>query len=327
MTEFPDRIIRFFVFAGMALLAVACRDVLVPDISSESVVLISPPDGTRTTSREITFQWAGLPDAEGYNFQIGNPGFDSLILLVVDTNLTGTVFTASLPAGRYEWSVAGYNEAFFSGCCEIFSLTILSDTLDDLSQQAIGLISPADHAFINKNQVVFLWEDMPRAEQYFFQLAANPQFAQPLKLEVLSSESTGAELAQEGTYYWRVRGENNLSQTFTPWAERTFTIDKSRPTPPILSLPVTGDTIRLADQSPDLQWAVASDVVKDSVYIYSDAGLSNLRLKTLSSTGNLNLDNSGAVFPPGAYYWRVKSYDAAGNASDFSNISHFFTRD
>ena len=115
------------IYIMLILIFLGCSDVFVPDISGEIVGLISPPNNTVSTNRQYTFSWSAIPDADAYNLQIASPSFEALIFLELDTNISSTSFTYSLPSGEYEWSVVGFNEAFDSDCCEIRTITVLEN--------------------------------------------------------------------------------------------------------------------------------------------------------------------------------------------------------
>ena len=78
--------------------------------------LLSPPDGTITTTQNITFAWqaGGGEQADGYNLEVGGT--------VVTT--TETTTATMLATGVYTWRVRAFNAAGHSDYADAWALTI-----------------------------------------------------------------------------------------------------------------------------------------------------------------------------------------------------------
>lgn len=120
----------------------------------------------------------------------------------------------------------------------------------------------------------------------------------------------------EGNYSWKVRASNGTQQTL--YSSRSILVDTKAPNTPILSSPVNTSTTTAGDIN--FQWnrvAIVGSAEKDSIYVYTESTLTNLKFKdqaTSPYTKNLTA---------GTYYWYVKSFDQAGNESVKSTVFNF----
>ncbi|MCB9266030.1 MAG: hypothetical protein H6558_13460 [Lewinellaceae bacterium] len=301
----------------------ACSDVIVPDITGETVRLTSPPEGLSANNRKITFYWEALEDVSSYRLQVVSPSFDSIISLAFDTLITENRLSLTLQPGQYQWAVTGLNDAYETDSAEVRNLQVTLDSLDGLSQQETILQQPANNAFLNNQNVLFTWEPLPQATQYTFQVAPTPSFTAPITTRQLTENALSLSLPGEGAYYWRVRAESNLDNTFTNWAQRRANIDLSPPPSPALLLPTDGDSILVAAQDPDLKWSFAAGLDRDSVLLFDNPNLQNIYWSRATKAQAVNLDTAGIGFPAGEYYWLVLSIDKAGNISEDSEIRAF----
>ena len=312
------------IYIMLILIFLGCSDVFVPDISGEIVGLISPPNNTVSTNRQYTFSWSAIPDADAYNLQIASPSFEALIFLELDTNISSTSFTYSLPSGEYEWSVVGFNEAFDSDCCEIRTITVLENDSDNLVGQIIELQSPSNNTCSNDLAHNFQWEMLPNATQYQFQIANNNSFSNILYTQFISSNQITYTFEEEGNFFWRVRAENEFTQTFTDWATRILTIDTTPPAIPELIQPIIGDSIILSDQEPDLSWMSEGILNELEVYFSSP---DNLIYSLSTSLLEIDLDTIPINLEIGDYYWKLRTMDKAKNISQDTPLQIFYIKE
>ena len=320
---------RYILLIGVLITVVSqsCDDILVPDISKDTVQLKSPADSLVTDIQTHIFWWNELEDASGYNLQVVSPGYQSINALIMDTNVISNQFTLSLSEGIFEWSVTGYNDAYVS-MGDTFRLIIRNDTGSILSNQMIQLLSPANAICTNTGTLHFSWSMLSGADIYRFQIGNDGFTAIDINL-ALTDNFYSFNPDMEGTLYWRVRAENLSSLTITPWAARNFTTDQTAPASPVLLLPLDGTILNIGAQNPDLIWNSDSDAFQDTLYVYGDIQTSMLLFKTPASTASFNLEDSnydfGSVYIED-YYWQVISVDKAGNVSDLSELAFFFVQ-
>ena len=199
---------------------------------------------------------------------------------------------------------------FLAACSEFIS--------PDIEKKEVELISPVDSLFSPIDELTFWWEQEEDAEAFRLQLVT-PDFSNPLiLLDSLFDVTRLAVQLGEGRYSWRVRMENEDSQS--KYSTRFFVIDLTPPLTPgalhpldSVVLPWTGDvTFRWKSTDPPIdgdQFEVA-----DSLYIYEVFGQQFLEIASYWLEAGDPKGQLVSVFSgPGAYAWRVVSIDKAGN--------------
>lgn len=297
----------------------ACSAIIEQDLMEEvPVKLQAPTNGFRGDQATHTFWWDDYEDQpiDGYRLEIVSPRFDSVETLVLREDiLEGTTFEYTLSPGEYQWSVVAFNSTSETEPT-IFNIDITGDSAMDLSNQILNLVSPnSDEVFAN-NEITFLWQLLSDANEYRIQIAS-PDFSNSTFIEEdlsLNSDNYTTTLT-EGSYSWRVRGENDESVTL--YSTRTFTIDQTPPAAPSLISPLEGDTITIPT---DLSWQVDPNSSMDTLYIYSDSLLNNLILQvpTTNTSYLFNEDSEPK------YFWRLRSVDQASNTSAYSETRSFY---
>jgi formylglycine-generating enzyme required for sulfatase activity len=160
------------------------------------------------------------------------------------------------------------------------------------------------------------------AAGYQVQVNTNDSFTDPMVEEIVtltaSQHQVTTVLAEDTTYYWRVKGKN-ADEVWGDWSSTwNFTIDISPPTTPT---PATGSMTY--DTTPLLNW---EDVTGAAGY--------HVQVATNSSfTGTLEVDNSTLAAPyyqvmttytrGETYYWHVKTKNDDGFWSDWSDTWSF----
>ncbi|MBC7879398.1 MAG: DNRLRE domain-containing protein [Anaerolineales bacterium] len=114
----------------------------------------------------------------------------------------------------------------------------------------------------------------------------------------------------DGQYYWRVRAYNASNQ-FGKWSSsRSFTIDNTGPSAPVLNSPANNASTRY----PTFKWNSVLTAVSYQLQYDNDSDF--------SSPSYTIITRSTFRKPPamkvGTYYWHVRAKDAAGNWSAWS---------
>ncbi|HAD98245.1 MAG TPA: hypothetical protein DCG19_12620, partial [Cryomorphaceae bacterium] len=84
--------------------------------------------------------------------------------------------------------------------------------------------------------------------------------------------------------------------------------------------PDDGDFINSAQL--DFQWTRGSQTgssIRDTFFLATDPNMTDLRERRQVKGNTLSLD----TLSNGVYYWRVRSYDKAGNTSSYSSTRQF----
>jgi hypothetical protein len=304
----------FWVFTiVMAAMINSCtRDIIEPDLNKATVVLIAPANGYETSALTHLFWWNPVKDAEKYNLQIVTTGFSSIQRLMLDTNLTSTKFSFTLPPGIFEWRVKAFNSSSGSGY-SVFSLKI--DSSMNLGGQTVVLVSPAKDFITNKTTHTFKWDTLYNADEYRFQIVNS--VGQTVMDLPIKSDSIVRTL-NEGTYTWQVRAQNASSNS--PYSSRKITVDTTAAPVSIQVFPVNNDTIKGTDS---LAWIRSVASIGDSLFIYTDSLLVSLSLKEYLTTTTYYRFHGIAKK---SYYWRLKSLDLAGNWSPKGTVRKFWVK-
>ena len=300
------------------VLAMACTDILETDISEEEITILLPLDSTTSTQAVQTFWWEALDGATSYQLTIVSPDFANIQKRVLDATITdGTSLDTTLADGTYQWTLIGKNSGYETKK-KIYTLFVESDTSNDLSTKTILLTAPDNDLVTNEATITFKWDEMPNADQYTLQVAS-PDFSDNgnILLNELLEDNDYSSTFSEGTYRWRVRGENNRG--VSPYSERGFTIDQTAPAAPQLDSPANNAQVNLPVV---LRWIPDSGSAKDSLYIYKDSLQTApiLQLETSQTSYSFN-DNT---YP--FYFWRLRSVDEAGNVGDYSGLRKFLVQ-
>jgi len=173
-------------------------------------------------------------------------------------------------------------------------------------------VYPADGSLVNEDTPEFRWSTGIGATRYEFLLDESPAFSSPIiQADITLRKYTPTVALTDGTYFWRVGAYKG--EKFLGWSETaSFVVDTVPPTSPQLYEPRDG--VELSSFNIKFSWAKAEAGAKYQVQIYKETDLSALLLDNQLTTENFSytFQNNGA------YLWRVRAIDAAGNQSEWS---------
>jgi hypothetical protein len=309
-----NTLLYYTILLLLCLSSITCTEVFEPDISNDIVEIVIPADSTITTISNQTFWWNEVEDAFGYHLQIVKPDFNNIQQLVLDSNLTGTQFEYSLSPGTYQWRVKAFNDNY-STAYTTYTITI--DSTSNLSGLQVVLKTPGNGIATNDSVLYFEWYPLYNATDYRFELkdnsgspVINPQIIQDAFIEI-PSVNVPVNIS-DGTYTWSVQASNSISSTST--TTRTLMVDKIPPNFPVLLYPA--DNATLTDTLITFSWdrgAISGTQQYDSLVIKSDTTISaSVIAKKLTNPSYS--DSTGT----GTFFWRVKSFDEAGNTTSFT---------
>ena len=304
----------FFSLLVLSAIIWGCKkDFVVADISKKTITINAPANNTETTLNTITFWWNALDGAEQYNLQIVKPDFTKAVQLLLDTNVTVTKYNFSFKPGNYQWRIKGIN-AGHSTAYQVFNIQI--DTTSDLSEQHVNLLSPASGATIGSTLVTLSWSSISVAKKYRVQINSGVLLDTTLVGKISLTYPFHATQNSNTAYTWDVKAINDFSESQFNAAPSSFTVDLKGPTTPQYISPVDGGTITSTDT---LKWKDAVDVKYDSLYVYYDSTYTNFDGYKVDV--NYKPVSELALVPnlTGSFYsWKVRSFDAYGNASPYS---------
>ncbi len=269
----------------------------------------------RSVSRNsVVFDWSDSSDAYGvakYNLQIDNNNdFGSP---VSDTLLKASNSSVSSMAdGIYYWRVkAQDNTGNWSAWTVGDSFTV------DTTKPTVpaGLTRT-----LNGKNVALDWNDASDAtsgvKQYEVQVDNSNSFTTPEYFKQVAASQAYVENLAAGSYYWRIRTQDN-SSNWSIWSEvANFTVELAPPTVPAgLKQTVTGSSAALDwNDSTDASGISLYEIREDNNSDFSSPEYSRQVAVSEASVTNLAL---------GTYYWQVRSLDNSGNYSAWSKSSSF----
>lgn len=200
----------------------------------------------------------------------------------------------------------------------------------NVEKEQLVLNSPKDSLFTRQNEITFWWEENTKAEIYHLQMAS-PDMESPSSIkDTLTLKNTYLKFFEEGRYEWRIRMENNGSESI--YQKRMFVIDN---TPPISPEPINPldstyldatNGLSLVWESLDYPIQDVSFPTKDSVYLYRVLGteLYPIAKKNISFSELKTWNISNYLEANKKYVWYVKTFDKAGNGK-LSEGFRFYT--
>lgn len=297
---------------AMGIFVMGCEDMIEENMEKKTVTIVSPPNNYTTTDLSITFQWDEVEGADQYNLQVWNSNGIRLLNTYIDT----TMYDYTFPYfDTFTWKVRAENTATES---PYTTYTIIVDSTDDLSTTTLFLDSPSDNYFSSDFDVVFKWDAVYSAEDYRVELLDLNQNLIDNSM-ITTDDSLEYTFSTEGDYIWRVRAQNASSNT--QYSSRYITIDATAPNTPSLIYPVAGDTVIAVPFSMSWnRWGETGSPITDSLFVASDSLFTTIVVSEAVSDSSYSFTST---VNDGAYYWYVRSMDAAGNESSNSDTSKF----
>lgn len=289
----------------------SCEEILLEeDISNFGLQLLAPSSNTVVKASTVSFQWTNVDGATDYQIQVATPKFSNAEQIVINAEVEENTFNQQLPVGDYEWRVRAINSEYATA----YTLSSFKvENNEDFSSNQLVLFSPQNGLITNQINQNLEWQEVDDATSYRIQILEN---------DVVVDEETSIDTEiginfPIGDLKWRVRAENDIQNTF--YSERSIFIDTLAPNTPKPLKPE--DEANLATTSVTFEWErdklVGSNEI-DSLYIYQKVDLDELVEKDrVINSYNTTLDRGET------YYWLMKAFDEAGNASDSSSVFSF----
>lgn len=278
------------------------------DISNESILLNAPANNSSLTEGDISFHWSIINDASDYRLQIASPNFVSADKILLDTLISSNSFVQALDVNTFQWRVKGINSGYETDYTthelELTKSSVFAD-------EKVSLILPVADFNSNQTKHSLQWEAVENATEYRLQIWKPTTDGVKVK-DTITTDLKKDIVLEDGTYLWQVNATNGSENT--DYSFRSILIDTTNPSKPILSSPEHESTKTVGDVVFSWQRQSGEGSAEfDSIYVYTDDALTNLKFKEKSSTKTLtkSLENQ-------TYYWKVQGFDAAGNKGEIS---------
>jgi len=94
----------------------------------------------------------------------------------------------------------------------------------DISKETVTILAPTHGSVIDTTRILFSWEAIKDAENYYLQVAT-PAFqnASQILVDTLITKTTFSEILQDANYEWRVKAVN--SDYATPFTTQIFSVE------------------------------------------------------------------------------------------------------
>ncbi|MEW5767582.1 MAG: Ig-like domain-containing protein [bacterium] len=301
------------------------------------VQLLSPLNGISVPDATPTLDWEDVTDAkfDHYVIEVLDEG-GRLVAQTPFNTKTISVFNIigayALPDGIiYQWRVGAADKAGNLCWSPVWKFKVDTTLPPDPRP-----ISPEHNSCLSTSTPTFDWADVNRGEEvlsYIFELDNDPQvnFINPMVSVPNLKESTftlpPAFRLKEGHYYWRVRSTDAAGNISPGKIMFSLTIDRTPSDMVVISSPPDG--ILTNDDTPTLDWDEPEAGLSYQIQIDDDPDFSSPLLDIADFTEPTwegSFITISPALPEGTYHWRVRSFDCAKNASEWS-FSQRFTID
>lgn len=157
------------------------------------------------------------------------------------------------------------------------------------------------------------WQALENAQGYRAEISQKADFLSPLWQQQVSNTRVPLPDLPDGSYYFRVRGIDDLELEGINQVQ-PFNLD-ARPQPPIPLSPNDGQLFR--GEQPELKWSASSDATAYRLQIATDLAFDHILVDQENLSGTQF--QTGDLKAPGHYYWRLYSFNAAGEQGPVSD--------
>ncbi|MCL4237456.1 MAG: M6 family metalloprotease domain-containing protein [Anaerolineae bacterium] len=289
--------------------------VTVDTVKPAKPTLLSPEKDALVTTNQPSFDWDDVPDAVRYDLQVDNSSaFGSPEVVAAPT---GSAYTATVPLadGRYYWRVRAVDLAGNVGSWS----SAWTVWVDVDPAPAPTLLTPPNGAPTNDNTPTFTWGAVPGLTSYRIQVSKNAAFSSTVINSTKSgtTHTPGTALA-DGLYYWRVQAKG-ADGIWGLWsAVWTVTVDTVKPAKPTLLSPETKAILNTSQ--PALDWSDVADAAHYELQVDNSSTFGSPEVSTSVTPSAYTVS---PPLPNGKYFWRVRTYDLAGNRSGWTSARSF----
>ncbi|HLX11446.1 MAG TPA: T9SS type A sorting domain-containing protein, partial [Bacteroidota bacterium] len=273
-------------------------------------ILVAPSDRQDSIPERSALVWHGAdPCTKRFVVQLTKDStFAPANIIFTDTLSVGFVPIGPLKSlTTYFWRVYGLGDAG-TGASAMARFTTTPNTSPDIPV----LVFPPNAAGGVVLNPVMKWDSSDRADSYELVVAADSNFA------AIAYDDSGittvtfqigisALLADNRTYYWKVRAKNDVGRSaYSPtWSFTTLT----PPSVPILVSP--HNNAAYVSITPQFVWGIPSGATTYEFDLATDTGFTQMvESDTMDTLNSRQVTN--ALHGRLAYYWRVRAHNQAG---------------
>jgi dienelactone hydrolase len=246
--------------------------------------MLSPPNGTVTTTQAITFAWqAGAGSApQGYNLKLDDA--------VITT--TGTTSATILSLGVHTWTVRAYTATAYSDWVTPAWTVEVTATLPPPGVPT--LLAPPDGIVTTTQAITFAWQASTGAAPTGYNVQLDDAV-------VTTTDTTSATILSMGVHTWTVRAYNEAG--YSGWVSPAWTVEITDvlppPAVPTLLAPPNG-TITTT-QAITFAWQASAGAAPTGYNVQLDG-------RVIITTGT----TSATILSLGVHTWTVRAYNTTG---------------
>lgn len=264
----------------------------------QKVTLLEPQNGAVDVELQPQFLWQQAAGADTYEFVL-SVNSDFSVITESGSGLLNTTYQVSEFLGEqieYYWRVRATNADGSGPWSDVFNFITQPG-----AAQSPALLSPANGSSDVPINTVFEWSSSQYSDEYFIEIAEDPEFNAVVESEVTPGLTYQAQSLDNGTeYFWRVTGINILGNgesseifSFTTLEETLVEID--------------GSASSLSATSPHIADGLDASMVS-MVLVDTDgipvSGLSDADF-VITLTGSAEASAVEATSTPGTYSFNV----------------------
>lgn len=288
---------------------------------------LTPKHNTLLSTENIRFSWRpvthsvyGIPrtvelqlsDSSTFQNVLHTEQFDSSRTTEIIPNFT---FQKAM---SYYWKIRSINS---DGDASTWSTPLLLRTTSSVPQQ----LFPVENETVTVAQPRLEWTHAGPAVAYHVQLSPRADFAGARPIGVATNQTfyiPPRNLANNTTYYWRVRSVSRLYGNSDWSSTRKFT-SATVTSSPVLVLPANGTAI--SSENPTLSWKQTTpEASYFHVQVASDATFTQILHQKDNISGNtLSYSPSEIPLNTNSMYWRVRAKSTQGHWSAWSTTGSF----
>lgn len=191
------------------------------------------------------------------------------------------------------------------GCTDIVQV--------DISNSSVTIVSPTDNIVSSNFNQLFKWEELKGAENYELQIV-RPDFGniQEFVLDSTTAETQFSVILQPGTYQWRLRAKNNISNSL--YSTRTITIDSTLDLsgqPVILISPI--DNYSTSVLANTFSWQTMPNATDYIFQILSSGTV--IETQPIPAPATTTVTTTYTFGAEGNYQWRVIAQNSSSSSS------------
>ena len=260
------------------------------------------------------FSWAGVTNADRYEFQIAaDSGMNSPVLGKGEdqftTRNTRATLKKTIPNGTYYWRVRAIAKDGTPSAWTAPRLLVKAWT------SAPQLQSPTHGALMvhPTHPLVLRWSAVPRAAKYIVTIGTDPSLGTAVQLPTETSGTVftpRSMLLPPGTYYWGVTPVDAQNHRGAPSAVHSFMW-----TWPTTTLTRIDDLFSAPEVfDPHFSWDPVAGASRYEVEVNSSVDFAPGSKVCCSNAVIGSSYSPTQVFKDNTYYWRVRALDASGNS-------------